>query len=53
MKIKCEICNESCDGKIIIKDINIKRELKVCGNCLNDFGNQDYDKLNEKLDKIE
>ena len=49
--MKCQICNEKCKGNIIIRDISIKEELVVCSSCLNDYGNQDYDKLIQKLER--
>ena len=49
--MKCQICNKNCEGNIIIRDLNIDERLKVCGDCLNDFGNQNYDNLIKKLDK--
>ena len=49
--MKCQICNKECEGKITIRDANIDEGLIVCGDCLNDFGNQNYDKLTKKLEK--
>lgn len=48
--MNCEICREKCDGNIRVMDADIGRELVVCGDCLNDFGNQDYDRLTRKLE---
>jgi len=49
--MKCQICNKECEGKIIVRDVNIDGELIVCGDCLNDFGNQNYDSLIKKLEE--
>ena len=49
--MRCQICKEKCDGKIIIRDPNIEKGLKVCDDCLNDYGNQNYDNLSKKLKK--
>lgn len=49
--MKCQICNRECRGNITIRDPNIEEGLNVCGDCLNDFGNQNYDNLIQKLEK--
>lgn len=48
--IKCEVCGEECDGKLTVI-CPPDEKLTVCKYCLNDFGNQDYDSLTNKLEK--
>lgn len=49
--MKCKICGKENDGKItIVVSLPEGRiDLKVCGDCLNDYGSHQYDKLSEKL----
>lgn len=49
--MKCEICEKENDGKITIVIIlpEGRIDLKVCGECLNDYANQKFDRLTEKL----
>jgi ribosome-binding protein aMBF1 (putative translation factor) len=45
---KCEWCQEKTDGKIEIIIGEVGR-FRVCGNCLNLYGNDDFDELNRRL----
>jgi hypothetical protein len=54
--MKCEICSKQANSKITLKDPNIldkdtnlPHEWKLCNSCFNNWANQDYDKLSEKL----
>jgi len=45
----CDICQKVSDVKIVVRDPYIVGDLIVCGDCLNDYANHDYDKLSAKL----
>lgn len=49
--MKCDICLRECDGKNVIVDIYIVPDLVVCNECLNEYANQEFDKLTTKLEK--
>ena len=47
--MKCDFCKKECDGKNILRDQNISRKdgsgLVLCNVCLNNYMNEDYDKI--------
>ena len=49
--MKCDICGKECKGNLVVRDANIVQELRVCRDCLNDFANQEYEKLTKKLER--
>ena len=52
-KTECKICGVECDGKLIVRDANILEPIIVCPECLNDWGNHNYNNLTEKIEKNE
>ena len=53
--MKCDFCGKECDGKIILKDMNLKKkdnsDIILCSDCLNYYANGEYDKIKLKGDK--
>jgi ribosome-binding protein aMBF1 (putative translation factor) len=49
----CMVCGKEdlCKFTIIISPAYSR--LKVCGDCMNDYGNGHFDKLTEKLERRE
>ena len=50
--MKCDFCEEECDGKNILRDPNISRKdgsgVVLCNDCINNYMNRDYDKIKLK-----
>ena len=51
-QVACQTCGKKCDGDNKVIDQNVEGNITVCNDCLNDFGNQDYDSLTKKLENI-
>ena len=51
--VKCDFCKVETDGKIILRDAILEKkdgsDIILCGDCLNLYGNHEYDKLEKKL----
>lgn len=51
---KCQVCGvKTQEPGIIIRDPSLVSGLKVCGDCCNDYSNEDWDKLSKKLRRKE
>ena len=51
--MKCDFCQEECDGRIILRDSNLFKEdgsdIILCSTCLNLYANHEYDKLTDRI----
>jgi hypothetical protein len=47
--MKCWICKEKCDGKLVVKDPYITEGVICCKKCFNYWANQEYGKLIKRL----
>ena len=47
--MKCDFCKKECDGKLILRDVVLRKEdgsdIILCSECLNNYVNEDYDKI--------
>ena len=50
--MKCMICQEKCDGKLIIRERRIVEPVICCSTCFSLWVNQDYTNLTKRI-KIE
>ena len=50
MMITCDWCGEPTDGKQVVV-IERCGKYTVCVDCLNSYGNQDFDSLERKVSK--
>jgi ribosome-binding protein aMBF1 (putative translation factor) len=48
---KCDICLADSNGKLIIAISTVRPHLNVCKECFNDYANQNYERLTQKLDR--
>ena len=50
--MECLICGTECDGTLAIGDFRCKdgSDFIVCADCLNDYAEHDFDRLNKKLE---
>lgn len=50
---KCDFCGEKCDGKLVLRDMNIQKkdgsDIELCSICLNLYANHKYDKLTARI----
>lgn len=46
----CDWCNDK-DDKFTIVIVGVEPRFNVCGDCMNLYGNQEFDKLTEKIEK--
>lgn len=55
MNEKCEVCKKEIE-EVPFEYVNVSfsptLRLTVCGDCMNLLGNQEWDKLNEILERV-
>lgn len=49
MAERCEVCGKKNDDRITIVLAGVGR-FRACGECLNDYHNEEFDKLTKKLE---
>jgi len=49
--MKCKVCKEKCDGKLMIIDPYIDGKVVCCSICFQLWTNQRYDKLTKRIKK--
>ena len=51
--MECDFCLEECDGKLVLRDINISKkdgnDIVLCPTCMNLYANADFDELERRL----
>ena len=54
--IECDFCGKENDDKITLKDKTLEKkdgsEIRICGDCLNNYASGNYDKIKFKGEKI-
>ena len=53
IQMKCDFCQEECDGRIVLRTTYMEKkdgsDIRICGECLNLYHNQEWDKLSERV----
>jgi len=47
--MKCEVCKEECDGKLIVRKYEIEDPVVCCPTCFELWTNQEYGKLRKRI----
>jgi ribosome-binding protein aMBF1 (putative translation factor) len=50
--MKCNVCGNECDGKLVIVDYYIVGEMKCCPVCFDFWTQNNFDELNKRIQKI-